>query len=258
MIDFLLPTSIAIILIMTIGFCLSLIYQNSSIVDGFWPLGIIGGLWATYSLHLTHIGLLILCILATLWGVRLCLFLTLTRLIPGHKDHRYTALESKWSGSFMFKSARHFYVQAALQLLVCTVSVPLLFADLSTLSPIHGVAIAVFSLALAGESIADWQLYQFKQSNQHGICRSGLWNHSRHPNYFFEWLIWVSLSLLSWGLPYWIFATISPLSMWVIMRYITGPYTEAQSVIRNGHLFEAYQRDVPMIIPSLNRLINRS
>lgn len=40
-----------------------------------------------------------------------------------------------------------------------------------------------------------------KQGLRGKVCRSGLWNYSRHPNYFGEWMVWVSLTLAS--LPAW-------------------------------------------------------
>merc|ERR1711939_880023 len=53
------------------------------------------------------------------------------------------------------------------------------------------------------ESIADHQKLQFiiekvkKEGDRTAVCNVGLWQYSRHPNYFGEWMVWVSLSLAS-------------------------------------------------------------
>jgi len=33
------------------------------------------------------------------------------------------------------------------------------------------------------------------------VCEIGLWRYSRHPNYFFEWLAWLSYPVIAVGLP---------------------------------------------------------
>lgn len=49
-------------------------------------------------------------------------------------------------------------------------------------------------IAVIGEGIADWQLSAFKKDpvNRGKICDVGLWNYSRHPNYFFQSLMWIA------------------------------------------------------------------
>jgi steroid 5-alpha reductase family enzyme len=66
-----------------------------------------------------------------------------------------------------------------------------------------GGGVACGRWRLAGESLADWQLKQFVRDpeNKGKICQAGLWNYSRHPNYFFEWLVWVGFFVFAWDSP---------------------------------------------------------
>ncbi|MEM8961995.1 MAG: DUF1295 domain-containing protein [Acidobacteriota bacterium] len=65
---------------------------------------------------------------------------------------------------------------------------------------IIGFAVALTALFL--ESVADAQKARFvAQSNKAGernrVCNVGLWRYSRHPNYFFEWMVWNGLILMA-------------------------------------------------------------
>ena len=60
--------------------------------------------------------------------------------------------------------------------------------------------------ALVMESVADYQKVNFlrrmKRQGQHRqVCDVGLWRFSRHPNYFYEWMVWNGLILAA--LPSW-------------------------------------------------------
>jgi len=57
-------------------------------------------------------------------------------------------------------------------------------------------------LSLSLENLADVQKDRFAREckakqlkNQ--VCNVGLWKYSRHPNYFFEWCVWLSLCVAS-------------------------------------------------------------
>ena len=63
------------------------------------------------------------------------------------------------------------------------------------------IAVLLLIIALCGETIADRQLEKFRATmtgGKSGVCNTGLWRYTRHPNYFCEWLFWCGLALLEW------------------------------------------------------------
>jgi len=236
---------------MTIAGIVAIMLKNTSVVDMFWGLGIMVAVWAAFPLSSQSGPVILFNVLVSVWALRLTIFLLFTRVLVGKTDPRYTEIEKKWKYAKNPRIFGHFYMQAFFQLLLCSVFLPVILSDTISFHWIHAIATLLFLVALVGESIADWQLYSFKTSGKQGVCREGLWARSRHPNYFFEVLIWVSLALYSLGSTSHGLAWISPLSIWIIVRYMTGPYTERLSLKRKGAVFKAYQDDVPMIIPRL-------
>ena len=114
---------------------------------------------------------------------------------------------------FLFLFLVFFEFQALLDVFL---SLPFLLAALNPtpkLSPWEYSGFALWLVALLGEAIADAQLTAFKRDPaSHGqVCQRGLWGYSRHPNYFFEWLIWVAWALFALGSPYGWVAILCPL-----------------------------------------------
>ena len=63
-----------------------------------------------------------------------------------------------------------------------------------------GLLICLNSIIL--ESLADSQKIKFlrkkkKEGLKNQVCDVGLWKYSRHPNYFFEWMVWNGVILYS-------------------------------------------------------------
>ena len=86
--------------------------------------------------------------------------------------------------------------------------------------------------------------------NKGKTCRAGLWSWSRHPNYFFEWLHWLTYVVLAAGSPLWWLALAGPVVMYLFLRYVSGiPYTEQQALRTRGDDYRDYQRTTPMLFP---------
>jgi cyclopropane-fatty-acyl-phospholipid synthase len=113
------------------------------------------------------------------------------------------------------------------------------------------LALAVWLIAVAGEASADRQLSRFKAEPDHRgkVCRDGWWRYSRHPNYFFECLHWLTYVILAWTSP-WLWVTlIPPLAMaWLLLKVSGIPLTEAQTA-RSRPDYAEYIRTTSALIP---------
>ena len=186
-----------------------------------------------------------------LWSLRLgtYLFRRVLRHHP-HEDARYATMRQRWPGPGMF------LLFFELQAVIATVlSLPLLvaaFDDSPVIHPLEWAGLALALIALGGEALADRQMARFKAdvNNRTKVCEDGLWAYSRHPNYFFEAVLWVGFCLAALPLPMgWI--TIScPLMMLYFLFKVTGiPLTEEHAVLGKGEPYRDYQRRVSAFIP---------
>jgi steroid 5-alpha reductase family enzyme len=233
---------------MTVGFIISKLIGNTSVIDVFWGLGFGVVAVVFWVLFPTSDGHKIMLALMIAWSLRLALFLGITRTAKKKQDERYTELEKKW-GFSGFKTLLHFYLQASLLTPIAAVILPAFQTNVVPITLLQVTTATVFILALIGQWLADYQLYSFKKSGNTGVCNVGLWSISRHPNYFFEFVMWTSLAVYSIGLPNAGWAWISPITIWVITRYMTGPYTERLSLKKRPVEYDHYQRSVSFIIP---------
>ena len=195
--------------------------------------------------------------MATIWSLRLGahLYFRVTGHHP-HEDVRYAKMREQWGKNLKSQTLIFFELQAVLIVLL---SAPFLIACLnphSGISIMEWAGVTVWAVAIAGEGIADWQLKQFRSrpENKGKICQTGLWNHSRHPNYFFEWLVWVGFFLFAWDSPGGCFAVLCPALMLFFLLRVTGiPLTEELSVKSKGDAYREYQRTTSAFVPWFKR-----
>ena len=194
-------------------------------------------------------------IFSGLWFIRLCAHLLRRYLAEHQEDTRYANMR-RAMGKFQHLGFLLFFIfQAGLALLFYVPMWTLLTTpqqDWSSAYPMYlAVAAIILILAFVGESIADQQLYRFKQQPQHrGLTMDqGLWRYSRHPNYFFEWMHWFVYPIM--GLAAGLYLLwIYPVLMWLFLYYITGiPFSEQQALKNRGQNYLDYQQRTSMFIP---------
>lgn len=152
-----------------------------------------------------------------LWCARLGTHLLIRTVRDQKEDARYSEIKENWKVDDI-----GFWPMFVFQgLLSWLVSIP--FAILATgqsniLS--SSIGLMVILIGLLGEALADHQLADFKANaeNRHKTCQVGLWKFSRHPNYFFEWLIWIGFFTGCLGIKG---GWLSILSVLIMYRFLT-------------------------------------
>lgn len=227
--------------------------RNAAIVDFGWAAGLalLGGMYALLAGGLPLRALLIGG-MSVIWGLRLAFHLLFDRILGHPEEGRYQQLRKDWKTNLGAKFLAFYLFQGLLDV---ALSIPFLLGARNTaprISPVEWMAVALWFIAVAGETLADRQLADFKSrpENRGRTCRQGLWQYSRHPNYFFEWLIWVSFSLFALSSPYGYFGLISPALILYFLLRVTGiPATEAQALRSRGDEYRQYQRTTSAFIP---------
>jgi steroid 5-alpha reductase family enzyme len=190
-------------------------------------------------------------VIGAAWSLRLGLYV-LIRVMRMHprEDARYRTLRERWPGP------GRFFLFFELQALIAVIfSLPFLFASQNLkpgLAPLEVAGLAIAALACAGESLADWQAQRFKRNpaNKAAVVDVGLWRYSRHPNYFFESLVWWGFCIAALDSPYGACTVVCPLLMLHLLLNVTGiPLTEKHSLESRGEAYRAYQRTTSRFVP---------
>lgn len=227
--------------------------DNYGVVDVAWAyaFGLLGGFYAFagagWMPRRLAVGLTALA-----WSLRLGTYL-LRRVARHHpkEDQRYNQLRQSWSGNLGPKMFQFFQFQA--------ISVVVLGAAflLAARNPAPGFSaleiggLALWLCAVLGEAIADAQLAAFKRTATAAeVCERGLWRYSRHPNYFFQWLIWVGWFGFALASPGGWMAAIAPATILYLLLRVTGiPATEEQSLRSKGEAYRRYQARTSAFVP---------
>jgi steroid 5-alpha reductase family enzyme len=242
-------------LVLAMMFALWLVHlrtNNASVVDPGWAFGVplLAITYAVMGPGFTGRKWL-MAGMAAVWGIRLGTHL-LIRTVGQPEEGRYQELRRQWKTNLRLKFLLFFEFQGLLDVVL---SLPFLLTALNpapTLSPLEYFGVAIWLVAVVGEAIADAQLSAFKRDpSSHGqVCQRGLWKYSRHPNYFFEWLVWVAWALFAIASPSGWIAIVCPVLMSYFLFRVTGiPATEAQALRSKADAYRRYQQTTSAFVP---------
>ena len=231
--------------------------DNWSIIDAAWaatpalfalvPLALASGSprsWVQFAL-------------LALWGGRLALHLH-TRVGGGRdrEDARYADMRTRWGDDAPRLMFGFFQIQAV-TVWVLLLPAFLAASDTSPYPQFHDIAGALLVLGgIAGESAADASLKKFRAdpANRGRLCEAGLWAYSRHPNYFFEWIVWIGFAVAALGAPAGFIALLAPAMMYALLRHFSGvPVAEERAARLKGDAWRDYAARVNTFFPGPRR-----
>jgi steroid 5-alpha reductase family enzyme len=177
--------------------------KDVSFIDAVWPMAMLLlalATWPRTDGDATR--KLLLVGLCAAWALRLGGHLFIRW--RGHgEDRRYkTLLQGQAEAGFGFASASLLFVFLPQGAFAWLNSLPVQLGQVDATPAVGwigwaGVALAVFGIVF--EAVADAQLAAFRKdpANKGQVMDRGLWNWSRHPNYFGEACAWWGLFLLA-------------------------------------------------------------
>lgn len=244
---------LAVMLTMTLLWGLGCYYKNVGIVDIGWAASffLIAVACLLFGDGNTSKKIFIVT-LVMIWSGRLLWHLW-QRFDFEVEDPRYTKIMKGFgSENYEFKVYLMFMFQG---LLVLVLSTPFILVSGYSESPwefYEGLGLTVWLIGFYGETVSDMQMARFKRNpdNKGKVCREGWWNYSRHPNYFFEWVVWIGYFLIA--LPTWggTFAIISPFIILILLTRISGiPPAERQALESKGDQYREYQKTTSAFVP---------
>lgn len=241
-------------LLMVLVWLVSVKIKNAGIVDIAWSAGFTPMVWIYFWLAPGDPSRkLIITAMVTGWSLRLGLHLY--QRVMGHhptEDSRYAQFREKWGPHFNRNMFGFFQIQAVL---LWVLSLPFLLACMNRSTGIQlleWIGLVLWWVGLMGEALADRQLAAFVANPAHRgkVCEQGLWNYSRHPNYFFEWVIWLAYFIFALGQPHGLWTLYCPLIMLHFLLNVTGvKLAEEGSLKRRGEAYRAYQRTTSAFVP---------
>ncbi len=206
-------------------FTLGEITGNNSQVDKIWSLLPIAYCWIIAVKGGMHPRLVVMAVLATVWGLRLTFNFARKgayklKFWEGEEDYRWKVLRSTppFKNRAVWLVFDLFFISMYQNALILMLTFPALVCMNST-APFGWVDVVAAVLMLGFivyETVADEQQWAFHSKKRRllnegrkledlpapynkGFNTTGLWNVSRHPNYLAEQSIWVSLYIFSIG-----------------------------------------------------------
>lgn len=211
----------------------------------------------------------LMTLLVVIWGVRLTYnFAIKGGYAKGGEDYRWAVVRERMS-PLMTQVFNATFLAPGQMLLIWAFTAPVHIAWLHqdvALNWLDYVAALVFVLALAGEILADRQMWAFQQDKKKRLAAgeqpsqqfitTGLFEYSRHPNYFCELAMW-------WSFYWFAIAASGELLSWtgigfILLTLLIASGTKLGETISLSKYpeYANYQAEKPRIVPftSLGRI----
>jgi steroid 5-alpha reductase family enzyme len=219
-------SAIVLFIYFIVWFLIGTIRKNNGLVDIAWGLGFVVLMVSLYIRSGNYtLQESVLLVLVALWGLRLGYYLFL-RNWNKEEDFRYQNFRKQWGTKFpLVKAFFHVYVLQGV--LMYIISLPIMYSFSKAASHVNKnlifTGMAIWIIGYFFEVIGDYQLKQFKkdETNKGKLITTGLWQYTRHPNYFGEMVMWWGIYLISFNQSA-LWTIIGPLTISYLLYFVSG------------------------------------
>ncbi|WP_229070099.1 DUF1295 domain-containing protein [Actinoplanes sp. DH11] len=236
-------------------FAASVAVANASVYDAYWSVApaVIVVVWVlAYDGVAARRAAVLALVLA--WAIRLTANWAISWRGLSHEDWRYVRLREQGAGRLPWWLVNLVGVQLMPTLVVFAGLLavwPAVTATGRGWGPLDVAAVLVTGGAVLIEATADRQLHRFAgdPANRGRIIDTGLWRHSRHPNYLGEITFWWGMWLFGLAAaPGWWWTVIGPVAMVLLFAFVSVPMMDKRSLERRPD-YADHMRRVPALLP---------
>lgn len=217
-----------------VTFIFSVILRNSSVYDAYWsltPMVMSVWLFAIYgAFSAWHI---IFLVVFNIWSLRLTINWITVFTDFSYEDWRYRKFRDE-NPPFLWFIINFFGIHMVPTLVVFAGMLPLfeiVLRELNALA-VPGMIIILWGVSL--EFFADRNMHKFlRETKEQTVCRVGLWNYSRHPNYLGEISVWlgVFVAMIPFAVERWYYG-IGVIAVTVLFNVVSIPLMEKRQLAR--------------------------
>ncbi len=258
MLELIYLNALVLLIHMCLWFLDAVIHKNFGLVDIAWGLNFVIVAWTSFFITETVSWMAyILLGLVSIWGLRLTYHLWF-RNRGKSEDFRYVNMRKNFGKYpnihaffkvFMFQGLLALIISLPLQAAML-VSVPNTLFEFIML----GLGIVSYMIGFIFEALGDLQLKRFKKDPKHkgAIMTKGLWSLTRHPNYFGDFMIWLSFTIIALSsLEFqYSYIIIGFLIMAGLLRFVSGvPLLEKK--YKGNIAYQSYAKHTPIFFPKI-------
>ncbi|MBQ4510266.1 MAG: DUF1295 domain-containing protein [Clostridia bacterium] len=229
-------------------FLYSIVFGNTSVYDPYWSVApIVIVCYEALSCGFNFVSALIF-IAVILWGLRFTLNWAYTFKNLTHQDWRYTMLKEKTGVMYPLINLLGIHMFPTIVVYLCII--PTVYAFQNQLSFNIGSLIfflvSIFAIILQG--VSDFQMHKYRKNKNGNFIRTGLWRHSRHPNYLGEILMWWGVALtVVFAIPSMWYLVVGALVNTLMFIFVSIPMQDKRQSKKEG--FDDYKKETRALFP---------
>ena len=189
--------------------------------------------------------------LVIIWACRLGTFLFRRVSVDG-EDRRFRSIKPDFLQYLMTWTIQGLWVSVTLAAGLAAMTA----SEHEPIGLLGSIGISLWVFGFVVEVVADNQKLKFRREQPGEFITGGLWQYSRHPNYFGEIVLWLGIAILAFPvLQGWQYATlISPVFVFFLLTKISGVrMLEFRANKRWGEdpEYQRYRSNTPTLVPRL-------
>jgi steroid 5-alpha reductase family enzyme len=233
-------------------FIIGLIIKNSSLYDPYWSVipPMITVLISIYFNVFWLLPVILLNLALLIWGIRLTYNWILSWTGFDYIDWRYVMIKERTPKIWLLSNFFGIHFFPTVIVFIQLIGAIYFIEHMKSINLITVLAFFVIVIATAIQYIADTQMRTFKsnEENRGKIIDTGLWKHSRHPNYFGEVMVWFGVYLFYFSTNLRIdHLTVTPILMLFMFIFISIPMME-KKILKTRPKYKQYQTSTSMLL----------